>query len=58
MKANSDKSHLIMSCKEAITAMMYGFYIKSSKTKVLPGIITNHELKFVKYVNFLCKETA
>ena len=37
---------------------MYGFYIESSKTKVLPGIITNHELKFVKYVNFRCKKTA
>ena len=32
MKANSDKSHLIMSCAEATTAVIDGLPIDSSKT--------------------------
>ena len=35
MKANSDKSHLIMSCAEATTRMINGLPIDSSKTEVL-----------------------
>ena len=35
MKANSDKSHLIMSCAEATTAVIDGLPIDSSKTEVL-----------------------
>ena len=38
MKTNSDKSHLIMSCTEAATAMIDGLPIDSSKTEVLLGI--------------------
>ena len=38
MKANSDKSHLIMSCAEATTAVIDGLPIDSSKTEVLLGI--------------------
>ena len=55
MKANSDKSHLIMSCAEATTAVIDGLPIDSSKTEVLPGIIIDHELKFHDHVNRLCK---
>ena len=32
IKVNSDKSHLIMSCAEATTAMIDGLLIDSSKT--------------------------
>ena len=46
MKVNSDKSHLIISCKEAITAVIDGLPIDSSKTEVLLGITIGHELKF------------
>ena len=56
MKANSDKSHLIMSCTEATTAMIDGFPIDSSKTEVLLEITINHELKFDDHVNYLCKK--
>ena len=35
MNANSEKSHLIISCAEAITAMINGLPIDSSKTEVL-----------------------
>ena len=51
MKANSDKSHLIMSCAEATTAVIDGLPIVSSKTEVLLGITIDHELKFDDHVN-------
>ena len=58
MKANSDKSHLIMSCAEATTAMIDGLPIDSSKTEVLLGIAINHELKLDDHVNHLCKKAS
>ena len=57
MKVNSDKSHLIMSCAEATTAMIDGLAIDSSKTEILLGITIDHELKFHDHVNHLCKKT-
>ena len=56
MKANSDKSHLIMSCEEATTAMIDGLPIDSNKTEVVLGIPIYHELKFDDHVNHLCKK--
>ena len=58
MKANSDKSHLIMSCAETTTAMIDGLPIDSSKTEVLLGITIDHELKFYDHVNRLCKKAS
>ena len=58
MKANSDKSHLIMSCAEATTAVIDGLPIDSSKTEVLLGIAIDHELKFDDHVNRLCKKSS
>ena len=58
MKANSDKSHLIMTCKEATTAMIDGWSINSRKTEVLLGITIIHELKFDDHINYLCKKTG
>ena len=58
MKANSDKSNLIMSCAEATTAMIDGLPIDSSKTEVLLGIPINHEFKFDDHVNRLCKKSS
>ena len=58
MKANSDKSHLIMSCAEATTAVIDGLPIESSKTEVLLGITINHQLKFDDHVNRLCKKAG
>ena len=46
MKANSDKSYLIMSSTEVTTAMFHGLPTDSSKTEVLLGITIDHELKF------------
>ena len=58
MRANSDKSHLIMNCVEATTAMIDGLPIDSSKTEVLLGITINYELKFDDHVNYLCKKVS
>ena len=58
MKASSIKSHLIMSCAEATTAMIDGLPIDSSKTEALPGITIDHELKFDDHVNHLCKKAS
>ena len=52
MKANSYKSHLVMSCKEAIIAMIDSLSIKSSKIEVLLAITIDHELRFDEYVNY------
>ena len=49
MKANSDKSHLIMSCTEATTAMIDGLPTDSIKTEVLLRITIDHEFKFQSY---------
>ena len=58
MKANSDKSHLIMSCIEAITAVTDAFPIESSKAEVLLGITIDYELKFDDHVNYLCRKAS
>ena len=58
MKANSDKSHLIMSCAEATTALIDGLPIDFSKTEVLLGITIDHELKFDDHLNRLCKKAS
>ena len=58
MKAKKTKSHLIMSCTEATTAMIDGLPIDSSKTEVLLGITIDHELKFDDHVNYLCKKAS
>ena len=42
IRGNSDKSHLIMSCAEATTAVIDGLPIDSSKTEVLLGITIDH----------------
>ena len=52
MKANSGKSHVIMSCIEATTAIIDSLPIDSSKTEVFLGIKINHKLKFDDHVNY------
>ena len=58
MKANSEKSHLIMNCAEAATAVIDGLPTDSSKTEVFLGITIDHELKFYDHVNHLCKKAS
>ena len=58
MKGNSDKSHIIISCTEATTAVIDGLPIDSSKTEVLLGITIDHELKFDDHFNYLRKKAS
>ena len=58
MKANSYKSHLIMSFAEATTAMIDGLSIVLSKTDVFLGITIDHKLKFHDHANYLCKRAG
>ena len=58
MKPNSDKSHLIMSCTKATTAVIDGLPIDSSKTEVLLGITIDHELKLDDHINYLWKKAS
>ena len=58
MKANSDKSNLIMNYAEATTVMINGLPIDSSKAEVLLGITINHDFKFDDHVNHSCKKAS
>ena len=53
MKANSDKSNLLMSCKEPSSAIIESSCIKSSQKELLAVTIDN-ELKFDDHINYLC----
>ena len=56
MKANSGKSHLLMSGTETAHANVDGSMIKSSQKEILLGINLDSELKFADHVNFICKK--
>ena len=58
MKANSGKSHLLMSNPETTHANVDGSTIKSSQKEILLGINLNSELKFEDHVNFICKKAS
>ena len=55
MKANSCKSHLLISGTETTHANVHGSMIKSSQKELLLGINFESELKFEDHVN-LCEE--
>ena len=56
MKANSGKSHILMSDTEKTHANVDGCMIKSSQKETLLGINLDSELKFEDHVNFMCKK--
>ena len=58
MKANNDKSHLLMSCKEQSSAIIESSCIKSSQKELLLGVTINNELKFDDHINYLCKKVG
>ena len=57
MKANSDKSHNLLSCSEPSTALIDGSSIESNTKEILLGITIDRDLKFDEHVNNLCKKT-
>ena len=58
MKANSDKSHILLSCSEPSTALIDGSSIESNTKEILLGITTDRDLKFDEHVNNLCKKVC
>ena len=58
MKANSDKSHLLLSCKQPSTVTIDDTFIESNVKEVLLGIIIDRDLKFDDRVNNLCKKAC
>ena len=58
MKANSDKSHLLLNCNEPSTLVIDGSSIETNTKEVLLGITTNKGLKFDDHVNSLCKKSC
>ena len=57
MKANSDKSHILLSCSEPSTALIDDSSIESNTKEILLGITTDRDLKFDEHVNNLCKKS-
>ena len=55
MKANSDKSHLLLSCSEPSTALG-GSSVESSTEEILLGIAVDRDLKFDDHIKNLCKK--
>ena len=58
MKANSDKSHLIMSCNEPSTLVIDGSSIETNTKGVFLGITIDKDLKFDDHINSLCKKAC
>ena len=58
MKANSDKSHLLMSCDGTCNLLIDCFTIESSINEVLLGVTIDKELKFDDHVNNLFKKAC
>ena len=58
MKANSGKSHLLMSGTETTHVNVNGSMIKSSQKEILLDINLDSELKFEDHVNFMCKKAS
>ena len=56
MKANSDRSHLLLICNESFTLVIDGSSIETNIKEVLLGIKIDKDLKFDNYVNSLCKK--
>lgn len=58
MKANSDKSYLLLSCNELSTTVIDGSSIESSIKEVIIDIKIDRLLKFDDHVNKLCKKAC
>ena len=58
VKANSGKSHLLMSGTETTHENVDGSMIKSSQKEILLGINLDSQMKFEDHVNFMCKTAS
>ena len=58
IKADSGKSHLLLSGTETTHVNFDGSIIKSSQREILLGINLDSELKFDYHANFMCKKAG
>ena len=58
MKANSDKSHLLLSTDNVIQANINNDLISNSKSEKLLGVTVDSKLKFDEHVNKLCNKAS
>ena len=58
MKANSDKSHLLLSCNEPSTLVIDGSSIETNIKEELLGITIDKGLIFDDHANSLCKKAC
>ena len=58
MKADTDKSHLLLSGKNNLTANIDGNVIESEDNQGLYGITIDSNFSFNKHINNLCKKVS
>ena len=58
MKANTDKSHVLLSGNSNLSANIDGNVIESEGNQVLLGINIDSNLSFNKHINNLCKKAS
>ena len=58
MKANTDKSHFLLSGNNKVTANIDGSIIKSEENQVLLGVTIDSNLSFDKHINNPCKNSS
>ena len=58
MKANNDKSQILLSCSEPATALIDGSSTESNMKVILLGIRIDRDLKFDEKVNNFCKNAC
>ena len=58
MKANSDKSHLLLSTSTFSTANVNGDIIKNSESEKLLGVTIDYELNFEEHLTKVCDKAS
>ena len=58
MKANSNKSHILLGCSGPSRALFDDSSIESNTKEMLLEITIDKDLKFDKHVNNLCKKAC
>ena len=58
MKANVDKCHLLVSCKDEVSVTINNFSINKTEEEKLLGIKLSGNLSFEKHVSSLCKKAS
>ena len=58
IKANSDKSHILLYCSEPSTALIDGSSIESNTKEILLEIAIDRDLNFDELNNNLCKKAC